>query len=613
MLRSLNIRINIIIITAVTAILSLIGAIEVVHIHARLSGKSGEIARECSKRLAQQLAGPIIEDASADIDRYLIDEMQNKHIYAVIVTDDEQNRLAGKIRKKDWSIRDMSTADFLPPLQKEISRITMDNKALGTVTVYLTTRFIENEINGTIRFRVLSIIVLLIVTLIVSSIVISIYILRPIKRLDKLFYYIAEGDFDYPIDMPRPDEIGKLAESLSRMRDMIQKKMTALTEKNEELRESEERFRTLLEYACDDVLVSDFTGRFIDVNRHACESLGYSRQELLQMSVSDIDARYTEPKELETLWYNLRSKEFVTADSVYRRRDGSFFPVALRLGLLEINGNKSVLALARDVTERKKAHLELKESEEKLHEINIELERRVERRTAELTAAIQELESFAYTVSHDLSAPLRHIYESTQRLKSETVDIIETEHIRYMDNIIKSVDKMSALIGDLLRFSKAGRDQLIQIELDMNHIVKKVMNSFEEEIAERQIDWQIDDLPKAFGDYNLIQQVIQNLISNAIKYTSRNTNTVIKIGVFYQDNPKAPIYYVQDNGAGYAEKYANRLFGVFQRLHSLAQFPGNGIGLALVKRIIERHGGDIWAESQEGKGATFFFRLSHIV
>ena len=237
----------------------------------------------------------------------------------------------------------------------------------------------------------------------------------------------------------------------------------------------------------------------------------------------------------------------------------------------------------------------------------IKLERRVRDRTAQLVVANKELESFAYSVSHDLRAPLRHIDGFAKMLKSE----LKTESVdvlHFLDIISTSSIKMGTMIDSLLNFSRLGRHSIQQAEIDLNDIVSKIIIQFEPDTKSRNIDWKIGKLPVISGDYNLISLVFENLISNAIKFTSKKEIAQIEIGIYEQTNETNTIF-VKDNGAGFDPLFTEKLFGVFQRLHSNEEFEGIGIGLANVKQIINKHGGSIWAEGKIGEGATFYITL----
>jgi len=260
--------------------------------------------------------------------------------------------------------------------------------------------------------------------------------------------------------------------------------------------------------------------------------------------------------------------------------------------------------IAWDTVERKKY-------EESLKQFNLELERRVAERTYELEKANRELDSFSYSVSHDLRAPLRHISGFIEMMKLETGSTAGEKLNHYMDVILDSSKKMGQLIDDLLSFSRMGRTSISNQHVKMNMLVNDVLKDFSDEIQAGKILLKTSPLPDVKGDRALLRVVYVNLISNAIKFSGKTAKAEISIGSRIVDNEN--IFYVQDNGAGFDMSYADKLFGVFQRLHSDREFSGTGIGLAIVKNIIERHNGRVWADSKPGKGACFYFVIPHVI
>ncbi|HXD94578.1 MAG TPA: ATP-binding protein, partial [Bacteroidia bacterium] len=244
---------------------------------------------------------------------------------------------------------------------------------------------------------------------------------------------------------------------------------------------------------------------------------------------------------------------------------------------------------------------------EKLNEFNQTLEQRVKDRTTELEAANKELESFSYSVSHNLRAPARAIHSYATVFLEDYDGKLDDEAKRLINIILKNGKKMGLLIDDLLAFSQLGRKELIKTKLSMDDIVSTIWNELYRAEENRNIQFEISPLPDAYAEKATIQQVWVNLISNALKYTRNKTQTVIKI--YAKQKNGETIYCIKDNGSGFDMKYYNKLFGVFQRLHSQEEFEGTGVGLAIVERIINKHGGKIWGEGEVDKGATFYFSL----
>jgi light-regulated signal transduction histidine kinase (bacteriophytochrome) len=242
-------------------------------------------------------------------------------------------------------------------------------------------------------------------------------------------------------------------------------------------------------------------------------------------------------------------------------------------------------------------------AEEKLLQSQGQLEALI----ARLEYANSELESFAYSVSHDLRSPLRAIAGFSSILNRDFRHTLSNEASELLDRVIQNTSRMGRLIDDLLAFSRVGRHELRLTSVDMNRMVQETIDELSPEIGERQVDWSVDNLPPASADPALIRQVWINLLNNAVKYTSQAPRAQIALGC--EESMTETVYSVQDNGIGFDMRYADRIFGVFQRLHHEDDFPGTGIGLAIVQRIIQRHGGRVWAESEVGRGSTFYFSL----
>jgi signal transduction histidine kinase len=249
-----------------------------------------------------------------------------------------------------------------------------------------------------------------------------------------------------------------------------------------------------------------------------------------------------------------------------------------------------------------------RQAEQEIKKLNEELEKRVVERTVQLENAKKELEAFSYSVSHDLRAPLRHIDGFAEMLRDDASAVLGERSRRYLETISTSAKRMGALIDDLLVFSRMGRAEMRQTLFSMDRLVNEVLKEMKLESQNRQIEWEMDPLPEVRGDRTMLKQVWVNLLSNAVKYTRPRERAKIQIRCA-RTSERELQFCVRDNGVGFDMQYANKLFGVFQRLHHPEEFDGTGMGLASVRRIVNRHGGRTWAEAKANEGATFYFAL----
>ena len=370
----------------------------------------------------------------------------------------------------------------------------------------------------------------------------------------------------------------------------------------EALCESEDKFKYIFDHSVIGKSITLPTGE-INVNRAFCEMLGYSSEELVKrkwQEISHADDFDLTQKNLDLLLSGEQnSVRFVKR---YIHKNGSVVWTDIGTALRRDENGKALyfMTAVNNITDRKNAESQIKR-------LNEELEERVILRTGQLQAANKELEAFSYSVSHDLRAPLRSVHGFTKILLEDYETILDDEGKRICRIISSSATQMGKLIDDLLSFSKIGRSGLNPSEIDMKKMVRQVFEGMTSPSETKRIKLTIGKIHKAFGDVTLLGQVWINLLSNAIKYSSKNEISEISVGSSISDGMIT--YYIKDKGVGFDMQYVHKLFGVFQRLHSEAEFEGNGVGLAIVQRIIYKHGGKVWAEGEVGKGATFYFSL----
>jgi len=435
---------------------------------------------------------------------------------------------------------------------------------------------------------------------------------RPLNQLTAAATAISQGNYSshVPLEIDRKDELGKLARAFNTMEQyvqqtyeeleaMVDERTTALSDEvklrkvsEDFLRESRQRYHLLVDEIKDyAIIMLDAEGKILVWNQGAERIKGYKEQEVLGKSVhlfyTEDDVKNNKPQKL----LEKAAKEGRSQDEGWRlRKDGSrFWADVVLTSIYDENKLVGFAKITRDITERKK------------------LEDEITLRTLQTEKVNKELEAFSYSVSHDLRTPLRAVSGYSIMLKEDYDDKLDPEGKRIIGNIIANARMMGQLIDDLLAFSRLGKKELINSTIDMQLLATNVVNELLQNESEKDYDIRINALPSANGDMGMVKQALMNLVNNAIKYSSKKDHAVIEIGA--KDEETRTIYYVKDNGVGFDMAYAGKLFGVFQRLHSQEEFEGTGVGLALVKRIIDKHSGEIWAEAKENAGATFYFSL----
>jgi PAS domain S-box-containing protein len=376
-------------------------------------------------------------------------------------------------------------------------------------------------------------------------------------------------------------------QELMRSRDELEKEVAERTQQ-----------ASLLNLTHDTIFVRDMSDIITYWNRGAEELYGWSAQEALgKHSQQLLKAEF--PISIEQVRAELLRSGRWEGELRKTKADGSPVVVASRWSLRqdEIGRPLAILETNNDISDRKRR-------EEEIRKLNLELGKR----TNELEASNKELEAFAYSVSHDLRAPLRHMAGFTELLQKNIGPNLDEKGHRYIRIILESAKKMGTLIDDLLAFSRIGRAETRETMVSLEQLVKEVLSDVQPETDGRKIDWKIGALPNLYGDRSMLRLVLVNLLSNAVKFTRTQPQAEIEIGST-DKKEEGVVVFVRDNGVGFDMKYAHKLFGVFQRLHQSDSFEGTGIGLATVQRIIHRHGGKVWAESLPNRGATFFFSV----
>ncbi len=370
----------------------------------------------------------------------------------------------------------------------------------------------------------------------------------------------------------------------------------------EELRKNETRLRLLVEHAPAALAMFDKDMRYVTASRRWLDDYGLHGQEIIGRS------HYAVFPEISADWKDVHRRA-LAGEVVHReqdqfvRADGSVQWLRWEVRPWRGEGDQigGIVVFTEDVTEQKRG-------EDEIHRLNLELERRVEQRTAELISANKEIEAFSYSVSHDLRAPLRAIDGFLRIILEEQADRLDETGKGYLKRVVAAADKMAQLIDDLLNLAKINRAELTRQPTDLAAVARAILGELASHEPGRRVDCVVPDSLQVSGDPRLLGVLLQNLLGNAWKFTAKHASARIELGTAPAPEGRR-ICFVRDNGAGFDMAYAHKLFKAFQRLHHDHEFPGTGIGLATVHRIVTRHGGRVWMESKVGEGTTCFFEL----
>ena len=426
------------------------------------------------------------------------------------------------------------------------------------------------------------------------------------ERINKAFKGHMAGEEQHPYEYTLITKEGKKIEAILNSKLIayggeaaILGIVTDITERKQAeqaLRESEQRFRVLFEQAADSVvLVDPETQALVDFNDLAHRNLGFTREEFRGLRVQDLEV-VESPDEVKRHAERISRTGEDTFETRLKAKDGEIHDFLMKIRSVSTGGKDYLLGLWHDITERKRAEQEIQKLNESL-----------KAQAAELAAANRELEAFSYSVSHDLRAPLRTTDGFSRALLEDYPDKLDERGKDYLRRIRAATQRMGELVDDLLNLSMMMRKEMRREQIDLSEVAHSIAEELKKTQPERQVEFVIQDGVLAHGDARLLRDVLENLLRNAWKFTSKHPQGRIEFGVTHKDGETA--YFVRDDGAGFDMNYAEKLFVPFQRLHSVGEFSGNGVGLAVVTRIINRHGGRVWAEGEVEKGATFFFTL----
>lgn len=428
-------------------------------------------------------------------------------------------------------------------------------------------------------------------------------ITSPLRRLTAAAARLTTAEASEQIDVVGNRELAELTRAFNHMSQQLHETLEQMRQQIEERRRAEEtaqesaaRLKGTMDTMQEGAQIIDPEWRYVYVNDAVAEQGRRPTDELLGRTMMEVYPGIEDTEMFRQLQRCLETGKSHIMENEFTFPDGSVGWFDLRIQRVP----EGVFILSTEITERKQV-------ERQMRQLNEQLERRVKERTAELEAANRELEAFAYSVSHDLRAPLRGIDGFTQALVEDHGDQLDDQARSYTRRVRAAAQRMGRLIDDLLQLSRVTRAGMSRENVDLSDLAHETVGVLRESEPDRQVEFVIDEQLRCHGDGSLMRVALDNLLENAWKFTSREPQARIQVGREHSNGQAA--FYVRDNGIGFDMEYAEKLFGEFQRLHSAADFPGTGVGLAIVRRIIRRHGGEVWAEAAVGEGATFYFTL----
>jgi PAS domain S-box-containing protein len=479
----------------------------------------------------------------------------------------------------------------------------------GGYTVWLG--FSLHSIHAAVNERVRDILLVSIVILIIGNFIayfIAKRMTRPLKELRKGVEVISKGNLNYKVDVKTRDEVGQLASTFNQMVSDLRTSTTSIDNLNKEiaerqrmeeaLRESEEKFSKAFRASPLAISINTLEDdRIIESNEGGHRISGYTREELIGRRAADLNM-WVKAEERDRLIQTLREHGRVQNEEVHlRKKSGEIQVAQFSAEIISIGDKPCMISIINDITERKQTESKLKKALSDL-----------EHSSAQLAATNKELEAFSYSVSHDLRAPLRTIDGFSQALLEDYPDALDKQGSDYLRRLRTASQKMGKIIDGLLKLSRLSRSDMNREKVDLSALAQEITENLRQTQPERQVEFVIGNGLTVKGDPQLLRAALENLLGNAWKFTGKLQQARIEFGATQNGDKRA--YFVRDNGAGFDMTYADKLFGAFQRLHETTEFPGTGIGLATVQRIIHRHGGSVWAEGAAGEGATFYFTLS---
>ena len=459
--------------------------------------------------------------------------------------------------------------------------ILQDNKKIGTIYILSDNKEIRNHIKQYL-FIVIFLISLLIFNALLLSSRLQQLISKPILEIARLAKNVSKGDFNQKADIKSNDELGALAENFNIM-------ISDLQTSRDSLVSAKDYIDNIIKSLIDTLIVTDAEGTIKIINKSALELLGYNQHEIIGQKINIIFPEEDLPEDERVIDKYIRKKYVSKAEVRYKTKNGEIVPVSISSSVLkDTNDNiEGIVFVAQDISDYIRAE-KLARSAETLERSN------------------RELQEFAYVASHDLQEPLRMVSSYVQLLKRRYGENLDSNANEFIDFAVDGAERMKKLIQDLLAFSRVGTNGEEFKTTSTQKILDEVLSNLELSIKENDVKITHDPLPDLVVDKTQIMQLFQNLITNAIKF-SGDKSPEIHIDVI--DNYNEWLFCFNDNGIGIDIKYADQIFVIFQRLHGMGDYPGTGIGLSIAKRIVERHGGQIWVESEPGNGSSFKFTI----
>ena len=545
--------------------------------------------------LKGSLPGPLNDGNVDQLEAYFDSVFRSPHLVELFLTDYRGEISILRQREVERPVGEVIVSKVV---------ITAGQDELGEVRTVYTTAVVEqalqNRRNGMLLFTLaLMLTIGLVIYVVVQSFT------RPILRLTDAARAMADGDLDRDIHTDGSHELAVLGQSFQRMRDAMREKIADLAANNQRLNEEIEqrreaemdrdRLASIIEATTDLVSTSDPQGNITYLNRNGRIQLGIGNKPVEEMKLADFH-----PPESTAIIVNqvipcAIDKGYWSGETELLAADGNRVPMS-QVILSHKNEQGDLLYLStimRDISERKR--------------VAQDLEHRVEQRTRDLQRVNEELEAFSYSVSHDLRAPLRAIDGFSQALLEDYAEVLDSLGADYLNRVRAASQNMADMIDGMLQFSRVTRSDIALEDIDLTALANRIIERYRLSEPQRDVEIRVEEGLHCRADSHLMGAVMENLLGNAWKYTAQTARPCICVGQELAGDE--PSYYVRDNGAGFEMKYAHKLFGAFQRLHSKQEFSGTGIGLATVKRIISRHGGRIWCQAQVDEGATFFFTL----